>query len=90
MLQLGGQTGLQCLPVQPLVPCLQHSFAPGLCLTAAGGLTMGAVINMRPDLFNSAILGVPCVDCLTTMLDETIPLTGGCAGVAVWMILPLG
>ena len=38
---------------------------------------MGAVINMRPDLFNSAILGVPFVDCLTTMLDETIPLTGG-------------
>lgn len=38
---------------------------------------MGAVLNMRPDLFNAAILGVPFVDCLTTMLDETIPLTGG-------------
>ena len=46
---------------------------------------MGAVINMRPDLFNSAILGVPFVDCLTTMLDETIPLTGRCAGLpASW------
>ncbi len=36
---------------------------------------MGAVVNMRPDLFNAAIFGVPFVDCLTTMLDETIPLT---------------
>lgn len=36
---------------------------------------MGAVLNLRPDLFNAAILGVPFVDCLTTMLDETIPLT---------------
>lgn len=36
---------------------------------------MGAVLNMRPDLFNAAILGVPFVDCLTTMLDDTIPLT---------------
>ena len=37
---------------------------------------MGAVLNLRPDLFNAAILGVPFVDALTTMLDETIPLTG--------------
>ena len=42
---------------------------------SAGGLTMGAVLNMRPDLFNAAIMGVPFVDCLTTMLDDTIPLT---------------
>ena len=38
---------------------------------------MGAVLNMRPDLFSAAIAGVPFVDCLTTMLDETIPLTTG-------------
>jgi oligopeptidase B len=42
---------------------------------SAGGLTMGAVTNLRPDMFNAVILGVPFVDCLTTMLDETIPLT---------------
>lgn len=36
---------------------------------------MGAVTNMRPDLFNAVIMGVPFVDCLTTISDETIPLT---------------
>ncbi len=42
---------------------------------SAGGLTMGAVLNLRPDLFSAAVLGVPFVDCLTTMLDDSIPLT---------------
>jgi oligopeptidase B len=36
---------------------------------------MGATLNMRPDLFSAALAGVPFVDCLTTMLDDTIPLT---------------
>ena len=36
---------------------------------------MGAVLNLRPDLFNAAIMGVPFVDVVTTMLDESIPLT---------------
>jgi oligopeptidase B len=42
---------------------------------SAGGLLMGAVLNMAPDLYKGMIAGVPFVDVLTTMLDESIPLT---------------
>jgi oligopeptidase B len=42
---------------------------------SAGGLLMGAVLNMRPDLFHAALVGVPFVDVMNTMLDESIPLT---------------
>ena len=44
---------------------------------SAGGLLMGAVTNMRPDLFRGMVAEVPFVDVITTMLDPSIPLTTG-------------
>ncbi|KAF0685244.1 Aste57867_22835 [Aphanomyces stellatus] len=44
---------------------------------SAGGLLMGAVLNLRPDLFKGAIAGVPFVDVMNSMCDSTIPLTTG-------------
>lgn len=44
---------------------------------SAGGLLMGAVMNMRPDLFHGMVAQVPFVDVVTTMLDPDIPLTTG-------------
>jgi oligopeptidase B len=44
---------------------------------SAGGLLMGAVLNMRPELFHAALVGVPFVDVINTELDESLPLTVG-------------
>ena len=52
----------------------QKLFAMG---RSAGGLLMGAVSNMRPDLFKGIVAEVPFVDVITTMLDSSIPLTSG-------------
>ena len=49
-----------------------HMYAYG---GSAGGLLVGAVMNMAPELYNGMIAAVPFVDVVTTMLDETIPLT---------------
>ena len=52
----------------------EHLYAEG---GSAGGLLMGAVVNMAPELYNGIIAQVAFVDVITTMLDDTIPLTTG-------------
>ena len=52
----------------------KHLYAMG---GSAGGLLMGAIININPDLYNGIIAAVPFVDVISTMLDDSIPLTTG-------------
>jgi len=67
------------------IACADHLVKEGYSSSArlvieggsAGGLLMGAVLNLRPDLCRAAILRVPFVDVINTMLDETLPLTVG-------------
>ena len=65
------------------IACAEHLIAEGytsadrLAISggSAGGLLMGAVTNMRPDLFKAVVAHVPFVDVVNTMLDPTLPLT---------------
>ena len=65
------------------IACAQHLVAAGYTSAdrlvarggSAGGLLMGAVANFAPQDFRAIVAEVPFVDCLTTMLDETLPLT---------------
>lgn len=52
----------------------EHLYAMG---GSAGGLLMGAIVNMSPELYNGIIASVPFVDVISTMLDDSIPLTTG-------------
>ena len=52
----------------------KHLYAMG---GSAGGLLMGAIVNMAPELYNGVVAQVPFVDVITTMLDDSIPLTTG-------------
>lgn len=67
------------------IACAEHLIAHGYTSAkrlaiqggSAGGLLIGAVLNMRPELFKAAHLAVPFVDVINTMLDESLPLTVG-------------
>ena len=52
----------------------EHLYAMG---GSAGGLLMGVILNLNPELYKGVIAAVPFVDVVTTMLDDTIPLTTG-------------
>lgn len=67
------------------IACAEHLIAQGYTESdqlsieggSAGGLLIGAVLNLRPDLCKAAIVDVPFVDVINTMLDESLPLTVG-------------
>ncbi len=65
------------------IDCSKHLIAEGYTSSdhlyamggSAGGLLMGAIVNMAPELYNGIMAAVPFVDVISTMMDETIPLT---------------
>jgi oligopeptidase B len=70
---------------EDFIACAEHLISEGYTSSdhlsargrSAGGLLMGAVVTMRPDLFKGVVAEVPFVDAINTMLDDTIPLTAG-------------
>ena len=80
---LNGKADKKTNTFTDFIACAEHLIATGLTSPdqlainggSAGGLLMGAVINMRSDLFRAVVAQVPFVDVLTTMLDDTLPLT---------------
>ena len=80
-----GRLGHKRNTFNDFIACAEHLVAERFTSPArlfamggsAGGLLMGAVVNMRPDLFAGAVAQVPFVDVVTTMLDDSIPLTTG-------------
>lgn len=79
----GGKLANKMNTFTDFVRCAEHLVAEGMTTPellaarggSAGGLLMGAVVNIRPDLFRVIVAEVPFVDVLNTMLDETLPLT---------------
>ena len=80
-----GRLGHKPNTFSDFIACAEHLVAERFTKPArlfvmggsAGGLLVGAVLNMRPDLFAGAVAQVPFVDVVTTMLDDSIPLTTG-------------
>lgn len=70
---------------EDFIACAEHLIKEGYTSNdrlsirgrSAGGLLMGSVVTMRPDLFKAVVAEVPFVDAINTMLDESIPLTAG-------------
>jgi oligopeptidase B len=79
----GGKLGAKATTFTDFIAAADHLVATGLTApdrlvargASAGGLLMGAVANLRPELFAGIVAEVPFVDVVSTMLDETLPLT---------------